>query len=110
MAGKSSTPVEKSARRSRNLLPRSSGFVELFSVNVNERLTYSLQVFVALLQQAGGGIGRVVISPVPIGQQGLQRQVLLLSEPEDHPMQAGDLVIRKMAKDPAVEQFPRQIR
>src|ERR1700722_13425864 len=110
MAGKSSTPVEKSAGRSRNLLPGSSGFVELFSVNVDEGLTQSLQVFVALLQQTGRGVGSVIVSPVPVGQQGLERQFLVLLDAEDHPVQAADLIVRKMAEDPAVEQFPCQIR
>jgi hypothetical protein len=103
MAGKSSASVEKSVGRPGNLLSGSSGFVELFSVNVNEGLTHSLQVFVALLQQAGRGVGSVIVSPVPVGQQGLERKLPVLVDAEDHPVQAGDLIIRKMAKDPAIE-------
>src|SRR5580658_519884 len=109
MAGKSSTPVEESLGRSGDLLSGSSGFVELFTVDVNEGLTHSLQVFVALLQQAGRGVGRVIVSPIPIGQQGLERKFVLLNA-EDHPVQPGDLIVRKMAEGPAVEEFPCQIR
>jgi hypothetical protein len=88
---------------------RGSGFVKLFAIHVDERLAHPLKVFVALLQEPGRGVGRIIISAVPIAKQRLKRQLSFALSLQNDPVQACDLVIRKMIENPAAKKLPCKI-
>src|SRR5258708_37394229 len=87
----------------------SSGLVKLFPEYIDQRLAHPLQIFIALLQEAGAAIGRIIISPVPIAEQRLQRQSFILLSLHDHPVQTGYFIIGKMIEDAAAQQFPGEV-
>jgi hypothetical protein len=80
--------------------------VKFFSIDIDERLAHALQTLIALLQETGGSVGRIIISPVPIAEQRLKGYMIAVLALNDHPVQTGYLVIRKMTEYSAVQQLP----
>src|ERR1700743_973005 len=98
MAGKPPATMEKSAGRSRDLLPGISGLVKFFPEDNDQRLAHPLQVLVALLQEPRGRIGRIIISPVPIAEQWLQGQLMIGLPLGNHAAPTCYFIVRKMGE------------
>ena len=88
---------------------RGLSLVELFTVYVDKGLIHTLKVFIALLEEAGRCIGRIEVSPVPIAEQRLQRQLIFALALHDHPVQTCDLVVGQVIEYPAAQQLPGKI-
>lgn len=86
-----------------------SSFVKLFSVYVDKGLSHALEVFIALLEETGRGIGSIEITSVPIAEQWLQRQMVFALALHDHPVQASDLVVGQVIEYPVAQQLPGKI-